>query len=109
MYARINSYECPVALKPPMVKQIMSKDGTSTAHIQPNRKNRKKNNIKTILEISNYFEWSWPIEKPHAGFICPHPLSGFGKPNYISLAQIYKLLKSDIEQLQPEYSNYMIP
>ncbi|CAG8645343.1 3008_t:CDS:2, partial [Scutellospora calospora] len=45
---------------------------------------------------------------PYAGFICSCPLPGFGKQNYISPTQIYKLLKSDIEQPQPEYSDHTI-
>ncbi|CAG8788812.1 30902_t:CDS:2, partial [Racocetra persica] len=90
-------------------KAIRNLSRTSTTHIQPNRKNRKKSNIKTILEISNYSEWTWPVERPHAGFICSRPLPGFGKPNYISSTQIYKLLKSDIEQSQPEYSDHTVP
>ncbi|CAG8734333.1 14142_t:CDS:2, partial [Cetraspora pellucida] len=87
-------------------KAMQNLSRTSTAHIQLNCKNRKKSNIKTILGISNYLEWIWPIERPYTGFICSHLLLGFGKTNYISPIQIYKLLKSDIEQLQSEYSNH---
>ncbi|CAG8837661.1 16933_t:CDS:2, partial [Racocetra persica] len=58
------------------------------------------------FRIFNYSEWTLPVEGPHAGFICLCPLPGFGKPNYILSTQIYKLLKSDIEQPQPEYSDH---
>ncbi|CAB4421316.1 unnamed protein product [Rhizophagus irregularis] len=46
--------------------------GTSVAHIEPNRiKENKKGKAKstTIPGISNWFEWTWPIEGENAGYI----------------------------------------
>ena len=65
-------------------KAMENLSGTSIAHLQPNRKIRKKSNINTIQGISDWSEWCWPVEGPEAGFICARPLPGFGKWKYIT-------------------------
>ncbi|CAG8771059.1 10212_t:CDS:2, partial [Cetraspora pellucida] len=110
MYAKINGYGCSAAPKPPMrlknglfiykddlgkLCSICSQYGYDVFFDLMNLVRKEFDNIEQ--------------QGPHAEFIYSCPLPGFGKPNYISPTQIYKLLKSDIEQLQPEYLDHTVP
>src|SRR5271163_4179026 len=48
-------------------KALDGLSGTSTAYLKPNRNQRNQSNVKTIPGISNWFEWSWPVEGSLAG------------------------------------------
>jgi hypothetical protein len=72
--------------------------GTSIAYLKPNRNKRNQSNVKTIPGISNWFEWSWPITGPLAGYICARDLPGFGEIKNFS---INKFMKTELVQPEP--------
>jgi hypothetical protein len=77
--------------------------GTSIANIEPNRSSEKRK--KTSLPgISNWFEFQWPVEGEHAGYICARSLPNFGKWKTFSPAVIQKQ-----EKPTPTLSDHTIP
>ncbi|RIA82600.1 hypothetical protein C1645_862350 [Glomus cerebriforme] len=62
-----------------------------------------KGNVKTLPGISNWFEWSWPIEGPLAGYICARDLPGFGEIKNFS---INKFIKTELVQPEPTVGKY---
>ncbi|CAG8728084.1 28636_t:CDS:2, partial [Racocetra persica] len=44
-------------------KALGNLSGTSTSYLKSNRNQKNQSSIKTIPRISNWFEWSWPIEE----------------------------------------------
>ena len=79
-------------------KALDGLSGTSTAYLKPNRNQRNQSNVKTIPGISNWFEWSWPIEGSLAGCVCARDLPGFGETKIFSMN---KFTKTELVQPEP--------
>ncbi|CAJ0841457.1 4742_t:CDS:2, partial [Entrophospora sp. SA101] len=77
--------------------------GTSVAHIEPNCVKGKEKST-TIPGISNWFEWSWPIEGDNAGYIQACALPNLGNWVSFSPAHIQNFLKNEINQPSPQLS-----
>ncbi len=78
-------------------KALDGLSGTSTAYLKPNRNQRNQSNVKTISGISNWFEWSWPVEGSLAGYVCACDLSDFRETKIFSMSKFIKM-----ELVQPE-------
>lgn len=63
-----------------------------------------KEKSTTIPGISNWFEWSWPIEGDNAGYIQARAIPNLGNWTLFSPAQIQNFLKSEISQPSPQLS-----
>ncbi|CAB4485259.1 unnamed protein product [Rhizophagus irregularis] len=126
IHGRIFGHGCPAAPKPPMRKKIMPQEhedqfewfmsrfdlttgediekaldglsGTAIAYLKPNCDQRSQSNVKTIPGISNWFEWSWPMEGPLAGYICARDLPNFGEMMTFSVS---KFTKTELVQPEP--------
>ncbi|CAB5207983.1 unnamed protein product [Rhizophagus irregularis] len=83
--------------------------GTSVAHIEPNQIKENKGKSMTIPGISNWFEWTWPIEGEDAGYIKARAMPNVGKWTLFSPAHIQKLLKGEINQPSPQVSETTKP
>jgi len=77
-------------------KALDGLSGTSTAYLKPNRNQRSQSNVKTIPGISNWFEWTWPIEL--AGCVCARDLPDFGDIKIFSMS---KFIKTELVQPEP--------
>jgi len=64
---------------------------TSTAYLKLNRNQRNQSNVKTISGISNWFEWSWPVEGSLAGYVCACDLPGLGETKIFSMSKFIKM------------------
>lgn len=69
--------------------------------------NKKK--FGTIVGISNWNEWKWPIEGNEAGYILARALPHTGSWHCFSPEKIAKLVKKSIEKPQPASSNHTNP
>jgi hypothetical protein len=58
----------------------------------------------TIPGISNWFEWTWPIEGEDAGYIKARAIANVGDWISFSPAQIQKFAKGKINQPLPQVS-----
>ena len=65
--------------------------------------------LGTIVGISNWNEWKWPIEDGEAGYILARALPHVGSWNYFSPEKIAKLVKKPIEIPRPTTSNQTNP
>ncbi|GES96300.1 hypothetical protein GLOIN_2v1880126 [Rhizophagus clarus] len=83
--------------------------GTSVAHIEPNRTKESKGKSMTIPGISNWFEWTWPIEGEDAGYIKARAMPNVGNWTSFSPAQIQKFAKGEINQPLPQVSESTEP
>ena len=63
----------------------------------------------TIPGISNWFEWTWPIEGEDAGYIKARAMPNIGKWTLFSPAHIQKLMKGEINQPSPQVSETTKP
>ena len=63
----------------------------------------------TIPEISNWFEWIWPIEGEDAGYIKARAMPNVGNWTSFSPAQIQKFAKGEINQPLPQVSESTEP
>src|SRR5205823_13500745 len=72
----------------------------SVCQIEPNRE-ITKGKINTISEISNWFEWQWPVEGPFAGYILARALPNIGEWTNFSPTKIQKLSKNNFSKPQP--------
>jgi hypothetical protein len=68
---------------------IANLGGTSVAQITPNRQ-KNKGMTKTLAGISNLYEWQWPKEGEHAGWVKARTLPNIGEWTYYSSAQFSK-------------------
>ena len=69
--------------------------------------NKKK--FGTIVGISNWNEWKWPIEDNEAGYIIARALPHIGPWHSFSPEKIAKLTKKPVEKPQPTSSNHTKP
>src|SRR5688572_5993398 len=58
----------------------------------------------TIPGVSNWFEWTWPIEGEDAGYIKARAIPNIGNWVSFSPAQIQKFVKDEINQPSPQVS-----
>jgi hypothetical protein len=58
----------------------------------------------TIPGISNWFEWSWPIEGDNAGYIQARGMPNIGRWITFSPAQVQNIIKGEINQPSPQVS-----
>ena len=58
----------------------------------------------TIPGISNWSEWTWPIEGENAGYIKARAIPNLGNWTLFSPAQIQNFIKSEINQPSPQIS-----
>lgn len=58
----------------------------------------------TIPGISNWFEWTWPIESESAGYIKARAIPNLGNWTLFSPAQIQNFIKGEINQPSPQIS-----
>jgi hypothetical protein len=65
---------------------------------------KEKEKTTTIPGISNWFEWSWPIEGDYAGYIQARALPNLGNWTSFSPAHIQNFLKNEINQPSPQLS-----
>jgi hypothetical protein len=65
-----------------------------------------KKKFGTIVGISNWNEWKWPIEGDEAGYILAHALPHTGSWHRFSPEKIAKLVKTPIEKPQPIATNH---
>jgi hypothetical protein len=65
---------------------------------------KEKEKSTTIPGISNWFEWSWPIEGDNSGYIQARAIPNIGNWTLFSPAQIQKFLKSEVNQPSPQFS-----
>ncbi|RHZ51818.1 hypothetical protein Glove_469g42 [Diversispora epigaea] len=82
--------------------------GTSVAHIEPNR-NRGKTKSMTIPGISNWCEWTWPVEGEYAGYIKARAIPNLGNWILFSPSQIQNFVKGEINQPSPQLSESTKP
>lgn len=68
-----------------------------------------KKKIGTIVGISNWNEWRWPIEGEEAGYILARALPHTGSWNCFSPEKITKIVKRAIEKPQPIASRHTNP
>lgn len=68
-----------------------------------------KKRLGTIVGISNWNEWRWPIEGDEAGYILARALPHIGSWNHFSPEKIEKLVKIPIKLPQPTASNQTKP
>jgi hypothetical protein len=66
------------------------------------KKNKEKTKSMTIPGISNWFEWSWPIEGENAGYIKARAIPNLGKWILFSPAQIQNFIKGEVNQPSPQ-------
>jgi hypothetical protein len=69
--------------------------------------NKKKS--MTIPGVSNWFEWTWPIEGEDAGYIKARAMPNIGNWTSFSPAQIQKFAKSEVNQPSPQVSESTEP
>ena len=58
----------------------------------------------TIPGVSNWFEWTWPIEGKNAGCIKARAVLNIGNWTSFSPAQIQKFVKGKVNQPSPQVS-----
>jgi len=63
----------------------------------------------TIPGISNWFEWSWPIEGENAGYIKARAVPNLGNWIIFSPVQIQRFTKGEINQPSPQVSESTKP
>ena len=68
---------------------IANLSGTSVAQITPDRQ-KNKGTAKTLAGISNLYEWQWPKDNEHAGWVKARALPNIGKWTYYSPVQFIK-------------------
>ncbi len=68
-----------------------------------------KGKSMTIPGVSNWFEWSWPIEGEDAGYIKVRAMPNIGNWTSFSPAQIQKFAKGKVNQLSPQISESTEP
>ncbi|UZO19770.1 uncharacterized protein OCT59_011041 [Rhizophagus irregularis] len=79
--------------------------GIRIAHLEPDRDNEnKKNKVKTIPGISNYFEWRWPEEEGLDGCIQARTLPQIGEWKTFTPNQISNWAKAGMHMPQPQIS-----
>ncbi|CAG8837010.1 20229_t:CDS:1, partial [Racocetra persica] len=69
----------------------------------------KKSRIDTIIGISKYNCWQWPIAGSLARYIVACPLSHFRTPVYLSLTTITSLCNKELYHPKPKVSIYTEP
>lgn len=67
-----------------------------------NKKGKAKST--TIPGISNWFEWTWPIEGENAGYIKARAIPNLGNWTLFSPAQIQNFTKGEVNQPSPQVS-----
>jgi len=63
-----------------------------------------KGKSTTIPGVSNWFEWTWPIEGEDAGYIKARAIPNNGNWTSFSPAQIQKFAKGEVNQPSPQVS-----
>jgi len=63
-----------------------------------------KGKTMTIPGVSNWFEWTWPIEGEDAGYIKARAVPNIGNWTSFSPAQIQKFVKGEVNQPSPQVS-----
>ncbi len=68
-----------------------------------------KGKSMTIPGVSNWFEWTWPIEGEDAGYIKARAIPNIGNWTSFSPAQIQKFAKGEVNQPSPQVSESTEP
>ena len=69
----------------------------------------KKGKSMIISGISNWFEWTWPVEGENAGYIKARAIPNLGSWTLFSPTQIQNFTKGEINQPSPQMSESTNP
>ena len=72
--------------------------------INNNNLAENKGKSMTIPGISNWSEWTWPIEGENAGYIKARAIPNLGNWTLFSPTQIQNFIKGEINQPSPQIS-----
>ena len=81
--------------------------GTSVAHIEPKRNVGKI--VDTIVGVSNWYSWKWPIDEESSGFIFARELPNVGDWIKFSPTEINGLIKQQFTKPEPTFTPHSMP